>query len=95
MVTVHEMKGWIIPDMEYPNTMRDGALDPTHVTWICTDHHIPEDLCITVPEGSKRVSRMDTQGSRLGTPKSIIWDPFLDGFHVKNMGRKQNNVQKP
>lgn len=43
--------GWrdgIIPDMEYPNIMRDGALDPTHVTWICTVPHRswgPVDHC--------------------------------------------------
>ena len=94
MGTVHDMKGWIIPDMEYPNTMRDGALDPTHVTWICTDHHIPEDLCITVPEGSKSVSRMDTQGSRLGTPKSIILGPIFGWVPCQKHGSKTEQGAK-
>ena len=56
-----------------------------------TDH---DDLWITVPEWSKRVSRMDTQGSRLGTPKSIILGPIFGWVPCQKHGSKTEQGAK-
>ena len=57
-------------------------------------HTDPEDLWITAPEVSKRVSRLDTQESRLGTPKSIVLGPIFGWVPCQKHGAKTEQGAK-
>ena len=57
-------------------------------------HTDPEDLRTTVPGRSKRVSRLDTQESRLGTPKSMVLGPIFRWVPSQKHGAKTKQGAK-